>query len=399
MSAVPEAREENTVPEAPEENTAVTPHAAAEMAAATEPDPRRRRSRHRRRRAAVAGTVAVVAAAGTALAVVGPFGGPAPAASGNAAGTSLQTIIRQTLESQTSVDATLGYAGHYGVVGKGGGTITWLPAAGRVIRQGQVLYRVDNGTPVFLLYGTVPAWRALSEGLSGADVRQLNRDLVNLGYANGADISAVGWDYFSWETAYALELLQEHLGLTQTGTLPLGQAVFLPSALRVTNLTGSLGGPAAGTVLLGTSTRRVVTIALDASQQSEVTVGDKVRITLPDGQVTPGVVSSVGSVATGGSNPTITVQVTPSDRRAVGTLDEAPVTVSITTASAPDALVVPVDALLATSAGGYAVEEITAGGRHDLVPVSLGLFDDADGLVQITGAGLAAGQRVVVPTP
>jgi hypothetical protein len=32
------------------------------------------------------------------------------------------------------------------------------------------------------------------------------------------------------------------------------------------------------------------------------------------------------------------------------------------------------------------------------VPVSLGLFDDADGLVQVSGSGLAVGQQVVVPT-
>jgi hypothetical protein len=31
------------------------------------------------------------------------------------------------------------------------------------------------------------------------------------------------------------------------------------------------------------------------------------------------------------------------------------------------------------------------------VPVTLGLFDDAEGLVQVTGPALAAGQRVVVP--
>jgi hypothetical protein len=52
-----------------------------------------------------------------------------------------------------------------------GGTVTWLPGAGRVIGQGQVLYRVNNGTPVFLLYGPVPAWRALAAGVHGADVR------------------------------------------------------------------------------------------------------------------------------------------------------------------------------------------------------------------------------------
>jgi hypothetical protein len=31
------------------------------------------------------------------------------------------------------------------------------------------------------------------------------------------------------------------------------------------------------------------------------------------------------------------------------------------------------------------------------VPVTLGLFDDADGLVQVSGPGIAAGLRVVVP--
>jgi hypothetical protein len=69
---------------------------------------------------------------------------------------------------------------------------------------------------------------------------------------------------------------------------------------------------------------------------------------------------------------------------------------SITTESVRDALVVPVDALLALAGGGYAVE-IAAGRLHYLAAVSLGLFDDADGLVQVSGRGLSAGQRVVVP--
>ena len=58
---------------------------------------------------------------------------------------------------------------------------------------------------------------------------------------------------------------------------------------------------------------------------------------------------------------------------------------------------VPVDALLALSNGGYALEEIGSGGVHHLVAVNLGLFDDADGEVQVSGAGVAAGQRVVIP--
>ncbi len=70
---------------------------------------------------------------------------------------------------------------------------------------------------------------------------------------------------------------------------------------------------------------------------------------------------------------------------------------TITTGSVSNALVVPVDALLAQSTGGYAVEAVGAGDIHHLVPVSLGLFDDADGLVQVTQTSLAAGQRIVVP--
>jgi hypothetical protein len=378
--------------------SATTSQAAVETSFPAEPDPGHGGRHRRRRRVLLGGAAAGVAAAGVAIAVTAPFGGPtAPGAVGNAAGTSLATVTLRPLQSQTSVNATLGYAGSYSVAGHGSGTITWLPAAGQVIRQGQVLYRVDNGTPVFLLYGTVPAWRALSEGMYGADVRQLNRDLVALGYATRSVLDP-GSDYFSSETAYALELLQAHLGLTQTGTLPQGQAVFLPSAIRVTAVTASLGAPAAGTVLQGSSTRRVVTINLDAAQQSEVKAGDKVTITLPTGQTTPGVVSSVGRVATGGTTPTVPVLVRLIDAKAAGALDQAPVTVSITTASVSNALVVPVNALLAQASGGYAVEEVTAGGRHHLVPVSLGLFDDAAGLVQVSGPGLAAGERIVVPS-
>lgn len=154
-------------------------------------------------------------------------------------------------------------------------------------------------------------------------------------------------------------------------------------------------------MLTASSTAPQVTIALDATQQSAVTVGDKVAITLPNNQTTPGVVSSVGTVATvpsGGGTPTITVEVVPTDPATTGGVDQAPVTVSITTATVKGALVVPVDALLALSGGGYAVEVVAPNGLHHLVRVSLGLFDDADGLVAVTGAGLSAGQHIVAPT-
>ena len=87
------------------------------------------------------------------------------------------------------------------------------------------------------------------------------------------------------------------------------------------------------------------------------------------------------------------------DPKAAGGLDQAPVTVEITTGSVSNALVVPVSALLAQPGGRYEVEQVTAGGRHRLVAVTPGIFDDASGLVQVTGTSLTAGDHVVVPAP
>ncbi len=329
-----------------------------------------------------------------------------PAGTDNVAATSTAAVKRATLAARTSVDGTLGYAGDYTVAGQAHGTVTSLPAVGQVIRQGQVLYRVD-GQPVVLLYGTTPVYRALAEGakasdVTGADVAQLNRDLVALGY--GVDVGLdPSSDEFGWATKAAIKELQDALGVKQTGKLDLGQIVYLPTAVRVTSLSAALGGPAGGTVLKGTSTTREVTVELGAAQQSQLKVDDKVTITLPNGRTTPGTVTSVGKVAStpekgSDTGPTVEVDITPTDAAATGTLDQAPVQVAITTDTVRNVLVVPVTSLLALAGGGYAVEVVAADGVHRLVPVTLGLFDDAAGRVQVTGSALAAGQHVVVPS-
>jgi hypothetical protein len=366
------------------------------------PGPRGGRRRRRRGLAAL-GIVVVVAAGALSAWRDGVFSLAASSGSGQqgAPAPATRPVTRQDLAATTPETATLGYAGSYPVTGQGGGTLTSLPSAGQVISQGQALYRIDNGSPVVLLYGSVPAWRTLDEGVTGADVSQLNHDLVQLGYAGRAGVVALGWDYYSWETAYAVQRLEEHLGVSSPpGSLSLGQVVFEPEAIRVSQVTGHLGGPGSGPVLAATSDRHVVTISLDASQQSQVKVGDTVSITLPDGTTTPGVVSSVGKVASSGSGPdattTIPVQVTLTDPKAAGTLDQAPVTVNITTQSSPGpVLAVPVTALVAQSPGGYAVEVVGPGNTRRWVPVTPGIYDGADGLVQVTGA-LTPGERVVV---
>ena len=356
------------------------------------------------------GVVVVVAAGSVAAWRAGGFSPAGSSGTGQQAPPpATEPVVREDLSATTPVTATLGYADAYSVTGQGGGTLTWLPSPGQVIGQGQALYKTGNGSPVVLMYGRVPDWRNLDEGTTGADVSQLNHDLVALGYASRADVVALGWDYYSWETAAGVQNLEARLGTaTPPGSLSLGQVVFEPEALRVAQVTGQLGGQANGPVLTATSDQHVVTIQLDASQQSQVQAGDKVTVTLPDGAVTPGVVSSVGTVATttpgpggSGGTTTIPVQVKLTDPGAAGTLDQAPVTVYITTASVRNALAVPVTALVAQvreegeAGGGYDVEVAEAGNTRRWVPVTPGIFDDNSGLVQVTGA-LAPGQRVVV---
>jgi Putative peptidoglycan binding domain len=369
-------------------------------------------SQRPRRRAVKRVIIGVVATAIIVVAVLAATGtlprkaSPSASGAGNRPLTGLATVTRQDLNAQTQVNATLGYKGSYTVTNQAQGTFTDLPSTGQVITPGQVLYQV-NGSPVVLLQGSTPAYRSLSEGVyasdvTGADVTELNADLVALGYATRSEIPA-GSDEFTWETKQAVERLQAHLGVKQTGALALGAVVFLPTAVRVTAESATVGGSAAPgqPALTGTSTARQVTVPLDATQQSLVKVGDKVTITLPDNQTTPGVVSSVGKVVTtpqGGGAPTINVQVSPENPAAIGSLDQSSVNVSIITGTVQNALVVPVDALLALVGGGYAVEVAGPAGAHNLVQVTLGLFDDADGLVQVSGSGLSAGQQVVVPT-
>jgi hypothetical protein len=353
---------------------------------------------------AVALSIVVVAAAAVWAWRAGAFASAASTGNRQQGPPATAVVTRQDLSATTPEIATLGYAGSYAVTGQGGGTLTWLPSPGQVVRQGHALYKTGNGSPVVLLYGSVPDWRVLDEGVTGQDVAQLNHDLVNLGYADRADVTAVGWDYYSWGTAYGVQLLEELLGVSwPPGSLSLGQVVFTPEALRVSQVTGSLGGSANGPVLTATSDRQVVTISLDVAMQTQVKAGDAVTVTLPDGSSTPGVVSSVGSVATTSSTgqgqnqtTTIPVTVTLTDPKAAGTLDQAPVTVNITTQSSPGpVLAVPVTALLAQSSGGYAVEIVDPGNTRRWVPVTPGIYDGATGLIQVTGA-LAPGQHVVV---
>jgi multidrug efflux pump subunit AcrA (membrane-fusion protein) len=368
------------------------------------------RPRWTRRRLFGGGVAAVVAAGGVVLAVTGVFGDDGKPATRAAAGTSLAAVQEGPLSSQVSQSGTLSYSAGadgtpYPVVNRASGTYTWVPAAGTQVDCGDTLYKVGE-KPVLLICGSTPAYRNLAEGDDGKDVRALNETLVNEGYADESELDPDS-GHFGWQTAAALEKLQDKRGADVTGRLDLGQAVFLPGPLRISKVTaknGTSAGPGR-TVMEASSNRHEVTVKLDASQQSEVKKGDDAQITLPDNRTTSGVVRRVGTVATSSGkddsasgSATIPVYITLKHPKDAGTLEQAPVQVQITTDGVQHALIVPVTALLGKAGGGYAVEVAAGdGGQTRFVPVTLGLFDDANGRVQVSGA-LSADDRVVVPS-
>src|SRR6185312_5271994 len=360
--------------------------------------------------------VTVGAVAGVACAVAAAYAGHQlwPAATHPAQRAAVQVatarVVRTDLSARQDVAGTLGYLGTFSVASQlSAGILTALPAPGDVIRRGQQLFAL-SGQQVTLLYGGVPAWRTFAAGMPpGPDVRELQRNLAALGFGAGpAD------GEFGWSTQLAVERWQQARGMTVTGVIPLGTVAFLPGPLRVTTAPQDLGALVAtgADVVSGTSLTPCVQASLPVGGPA-VRPGDQVLVTLPDGTTTvPGSVFAVGRVATvpaegtggagaapggasGGSQAAVIgVTITLRASAIPAGLDQAPVQVAITQQQADGVLAVPVTALLARPGGGYAVQ--AAGPRGRLIPVATGLFDDATGLVAVTGAGLTAGLSVQV---
>jgi hypothetical protein len=361
----------------------------------------------RRRRAGVAVAIVVTAplAAGVAYAARSDLSTPRTPPAGVATGT--VQVVRGTLSEHAQLSGVLGYTGSY-AVGRLGppGVLTAAPAPGATVGRGGILYRVSD-SPVRLLLGAVPVYRDLGYGMSdGPDVRQLERNLDALGFDPRHRMTVDR--HFSAATAAAVRRWEASWGrpaYRRTGRIAQGRIVFLPTPLRVATATriGTIVSPGT-TVLTGTSTDRAVTAQLDTSGRDTVHAGDRVEVSLPDADPIPGRVTRIGqaaeSAAEEGNGPSplpdpnqATIPVTVAVRLPAGfELDQAPVTVDITTGTRPGVLLLPIAALLARPGGGYQVRP--AGGA--LTPVELGRFDESSGQVEIV-SGLDAGQSVEVP--
>ncbi|TMR26348.1 efflux RND transporter periplasmic adaptor subunit [Nonomuraea zeae] len=331
---------------------------------------------------------AALLAAAVAAAAVG-FGGDSGTAAATRRPPALAKVTRTTLTETKTVDGTLGYGTPLTVTGKSQGTITWLPAEGATITRGHGVYSVDADRRP-LLYGTMPLYRTLEDGVSGKDVELLERNLDQLGYT-GFDVD----DEFTWATREAVEDWQEDLGLDVTGKVQPGDVVVADGRIRVSELRKALGESANGAVLTATGTTREVLVNLDVADEHLVRKGMKATVELPDGSTVHGKVSGVGKVATetgDGNDSATTVEVTVSVSGLKKSFDAAPVDVTIVSEQRENVLAVPVGALFALAEGGYGVQ-VVEGGATRYAAVETGLF--ADGQVEVTG--VQEGMTVAVP--
>ncbi len=171
-------------------------------------------------------------------------------------------------------------------------------AAGQTISNGRELAAID-GEPLFVLAGSVPAWRDMTPGESGPDVAELQKALTSLGYYTGGDTPG----YFGTATEDAVALYYEHLGYTApaTGGVPLTDVIFLPSLpAKVAAVNGAKGQqPGQPFLELAARGSLALTGELPPAYTGQVKTGLKVKIyDEVTGIHATGILSQVGTATT-----------------------------------------------------------------------------------------------------
>lgn len=160
-------------------------------------------------------------------------------------------VTRRTLDLTDETTATLTFVSSATVSAPAAGTVTRLVAEGDVVSAGTVVATVD-GAPLVALYGDLPPYRDLSSSSSdGADVYQLELNLVALGFDPDGDI-AIDESYDSATTA-AVERWQDSLGIDASGDVPRSLVTYVPGKVLIDDVTATVGGgvEAGGTLATG----------------------------------------------------------------------------------------------------------------------------------------------------
>jgi peptidoglycan hydrolase-like protein with peptidoglycan-binding domain len=337
-------------------------------------------------------------------------------------------VARQSLASTVTAQGTVAYTGSTPITltGTVGGATTQLvtraPSAGATVGSGDRLLEV-SGRPVFLLTGQIPMYRTFTDGMRGDDVRQLQQALTALGYGH------LSSGVFNAPTQIEVKRWYEHNGyepqLDGTGKVivPSGEILFLPTLpVRVGTVTTRAGATASGDIATVTNNTVNIQTSLPAADAQLVHTGLPATLTMPDGKTMAATVNAIGDAAAPPPTDQGSTPSTDGDQQAQQQDGGAPQQVADGTtplrlvardpgALAPyanqaakidiqigrtdgDVLAVPVAAVATSQDGSARVQVQRGNGQVQDVRVKLGLT--ADGLVEVSGTGLAQGDRVVV---
>ena len=260
-----------------------------------------------------------------------------------------------------------------------------------------------------VMYGSTAVYRTMTVGLEGDDVRQLEENLADLGYADREGFSVDG--VFDDATAAAVSDWQRATGQDPDGMVGVADIVFVVGPVRIGSWSQgvevgqqlAVGASLASLTVIEapvdgrmSTTQRVVAL-VPLSDRDLVSEGITVNVELPDGTDIGGVVAAINPSPvfddqTGENAVEVTILLAePVSEVWIGATTD----VEITETLIEEALVVPATALLALVEGGYAVEVVTEDGSVRLVGVETGLFVDGD--VEVRSPELTAGTSVVVP--
>ena len=266
-------------------------------------------------------------------------------------------------------------------------------ATGDEVSAGAVLYEVDL-RPVVVARGLVPAFRSIGSKAQGPDVAQLQKMLKTSGFYRGKADGDAGPD-----TVRAIRKWQHSLGLKPTGTVEIGDVIFvpdLPTRISLDTEVVRRGATLRGgeEVVRGLSAAPVFSIPVTEAQAGMVPAGTRVEMSSPAGETWKALVSGRTREA---ESSTVVLTLEGEDGRAVcgeqcaqiPASDEVSLSSVIVTVESVLGLVVPSAALVAGADGQIAV--IDESGQRILLDV----VASARGMSVVTG--VAEGTRVRVP--
>ena len=236
--------------------------------------------------ALVAVGAAGAVAAWAAFAVLRPADDPTTAKA-----VTYATVSEGDVQASMNLNTTAQWTPEPVGVNQAAGVITAVNIVpGDQVSQGGQLFTVDL-RPVVAAQGDVPAFRTIEKGSRGADVEQMQRLLSDTGFYTGQIDGEVGA-----LTEEAIRAWQKSLDVEATGTVALGDVIFvpkLPSRLALDTEKIKRGQTLTGGELAVESLPPSPSFVIPATdaQASSMPAGTKVEITSPNRDTWQAVVS------------------------------------------------------------------------------------------------------------